>query len=215
MVDITSTEDAKISTLESRRLPNYTYKLKIELGFMQISTNLTFILDIPWPSYYDKFLDFFDVVNLDFIPWQSVGCVAKFGFYDRYWLLTITRNFFSTCDRSDRNRILLYVCSLSFFEIAPKLGLNRPNGGFGPIPWVISSSPKYRQHKLAKNCHPQIEIFSFFYPVAYMYSLAECCLLYVSDVPSLLHCFHIPDGNKALNSPQNDRPLKSYQTTDP
>lgn len=34
---------------ESRARPNFTYKLKIILGFMQIATNLQFVVDVPWP----------------------------------------------------------------------------------------------------------------------------------------------------------------------
>jgi hypothetical protein len=29
------------------------------------------------------FISTFNVVNLDFVPWQSVGCVSKFDYYTK------------------------------------------------------------------------------------------------------------------------------------
>eukprot|EP00808_Paulinella_micropora_P032171 g2190.t1 len=68
-------------TTSARAKPNFTYKFKILLSFFQICTNLTFVVDVPWPPLYSKFISLFSFVNLDFIPWQSLGCVARFEFY--------------------------------------------------------------------------------------------------------------------------------------
>jgi hypothetical protein len=78
------------------------YKMKIILSFMQIMTNLSFVVEVilgfptslepaaeppvvgasfsqvPWPDGFRKFLDLFQFVNLDFMPWQSLGCVTVF-----------------------------------------------------------------------------------------------------------------------------------------
>jgi hypothetical protein len=52
------------------------FKLKIIVGFLQITTNLSFVVEVPWPAYYRSFLDLFSFVNLDFLPWQSLGCAT-------------------------------------------------------------------------------------------------------------------------------------------
>ena len=70
--------------------PNFTYKLKIILGFLQITTNLAFALDIPWPTYYQQFIVSFSIVNFDFIQWSTVGCVASVDFYTKWIAITMT-----------------------------------------------------------------------------------------------------------------------------
>lgn len=49
--------------------PNFTFKMKIVLGFFQITTNLAFALDIPWPTNYQEFITSLGFVNFDFIQW--------------------------------------------------------------------------------------------------------------------------------------------------
>jgi hypothetical protein len=41
-------ENTPVLTAESRSRPNFTHKLKILIGFLQIATNLAFFVDIPW-----------------------------------------------------------------------------------------------------------------------------------------------------------------------
>jgi hypothetical protein len=64
-----------------RRRPNITFKIKIIIGFFQIVTNMAFVLDVKWPATYETFLSYFSFMNLDFVPWQSVGCVASYDYY--------------------------------------------------------------------------------------------------------------------------------------
>jgi hypothetical protein len=39
-------------------------------------------------------------VNLDFIPWQSVGCVSLFNYYTKFVTITITPIVVSQCFKS-------------------------------------------------------------------------------------------------------------------
>jgi uncharacterized membrane protein len=70
--------------------PNFTYKMKIILGFFQITTNLALALDIPWPTHYQTFINAFTLVNFDFLSWSSVDCVRKVNFWTRFWVFTLT-----------------------------------------------------------------------------------------------------------------------------
>jgi len=63
---------------------NFVYKVKIIISFLQIVLNMAFVLDVEWPPTYTSFISFFSFINLDFIPWQSVGCVTAFTFYQRH-----------------------------------------------------------------------------------------------------------------------------------
>jgi uncharacterized membrane protein len=87
---IDAANGAPVMVMETRAKPNFTFKLKIVVGFMQIATNLSFIVSVPWPSYYSSFIANFQFFNLDFIPWQSVGCVSGFDFYTKFLVITIT-----------------------------------------------------------------------------------------------------------------------------
>jgi TRAP-type C4-dicarboxylate transport system permease small subunit len=77
-------------TTELRNAPTFTYKMKILLGFLQILTNLAFVVDVPWPTIYSRFINLFSFVNLDFVPWQSVGCVSRFDFYTKLIITIVT-----------------------------------------------------------------------------------------------------------------------------
>ena len=59
------------------------------LGFFQISTNLTLVLNIPWPNTFKSFVQLFNVFNLDFIQWSSVSCVTVIDFYLKMILFTV------------------------------------------------------------------------------------------------------------------------------
>jgi len=70
--------DRRIASLEGiHTKPNFVYKMKIVLGFMQIGTNLATNVDIPWPSYYRAFINIFNFANFDFIRWASFSCVVN------------------------------------------------------------------------------------------------------------------------------------------
>lgn len=64
-------------------------KFKIMVSFIQVTTNLVFIVDAPWPTLYTTFLQQFDFLNLNFIPWQSVGCVTSISYYDKFWITAL------------------------------------------------------------------------------------------------------------------------------
>lgn len=71
--------------------PNFTYKLKIALGFAQIVTNLATGLEIQWPNTFQEFMLWLQVLNFDFILLQgsSSDCVSSFGYYRRYILVAM------------------------------------------------------------------------------------------------------------------------------
>ncbi len=74
-------------TAEDRSSPNFTYNLKILLSFLQIATSLMSFVTIPWPTYFQTFVNYFEFVNLSFIPWSSVECVTTLTFYDKLVLI--------------------------------------------------------------------------------------------------------------------------------
>jgi len=79
-----------VFTTEMRHRRNITYSLKILLGFMQIAFNLTFLNAVPWPRNYQKFMDLFNFININLVPWQSVGCVTPFDFYYKLIILCLS-----------------------------------------------------------------------------------------------------------------------------
>jgi hypothetical protein len=67
----------------------HTYKTKILLSFMQVTTNLNSAIDIPWPRLYNKFLTAFDFVNFNFLPWNSLSCIESFDYYAQMKVYTL------------------------------------------------------------------------------------------------------------------------------
>lgn len=59
-------------TRENREPPTLTFNLKSAVGFVQIATRLAAIVQIAWPRYFVSFIEKFELLNLDFIPWQTV-----------------------------------------------------------------------------------------------------------------------------------------------
>jgi hypothetical protein len=80
-------EMQEVNAAYSRRAPNLTFKIKIMIGFLQITMNMAFVIDVEWPATYRSFLQIFSFVNLDFVPWQSVGCVTQFDWYVKYGMV--------------------------------------------------------------------------------------------------------------------------------
>ncbi len=83
-------EHIKKVKLTSRSTPNFTYKMKIVLGFFQIVTNLSSSLNVAWPVAYAEFLSWFDFLNLDFVPWQSLECTTAIDFFTKLTLAAVT-----------------------------------------------------------------------------------------------------------------------------
>ncbi len=67
--------------------PNLTYKIKILLGFFQISTNMTAQLSMPWPPTFMSFVNVFSVLNLDFVQWSNVNCVTSLNYFVKLVLI--------------------------------------------------------------------------------------------------------------------------------
>jgi hypothetical protein len=55
---------------------DFTWKVKIMLGFFQIITNMAVALDVPWPAQFKKWVRVLDVINLDFLAISSTDCVV-------------------------------------------------------------------------------------------------------------------------------------------
>jgi hypothetical protein len=54
------------------RPPDFTYNLKILMGWFQITTSLLSVMAVSWPVAYATFMSNFNVVNFSFIPvWFS------------------------------------------------------------------------------------------------------------------------------------------------
>jgi hypothetical protein len=50
------------------RPPDFTYNLKILMGWFQITTSLLSVMAVSWPAAYASFMSNFNVVNFSFIP---------------------------------------------------------------------------------------------------------------------------------------------------
>lgn len=85
---------------ETRIKPNVVYKMKIVAGFLQILTNLTLSVTMPWPTHFRDFMLIFNFLNFDFLPWGTVGCVASLEYVDK----------------------IVIICSLPFFALLLGLG---------------------------------------------------------------------------------------------
>lgn len=73
--DFTSNKIPVLSSL-SRRAPSVMFKFKILTGFFQIITSAPFQAGVQWPSAYLAFIQNFQFVNFDFMPWSSLSCLA-------------------------------------------------------------------------------------------------------------------------------------------
>jgi len=80
---ITELSDWEILTPEIRSPLSLTYNMKIVVSFIQIATSILAFVDFTWPSYFSKAMQYFNFVNIDFIPWQSVQCATSLGFFDK------------------------------------------------------------------------------------------------------------------------------------
>jgi len=64
--------------------PNFTYKLKIVLGFSQIVSALLGTIEIDWPSTYRRVVSYLNFANFDFIKASAVECVVATQYYARW-----------------------------------------------------------------------------------------------------------------------------------
>jgi hypothetical protein len=63
--------------------PNFTYKLKIMLGFAQVVTNVATGLEVRWPESFKKMVSYLNPVNIDLFQFSSVGCMTTTTYYDK------------------------------------------------------------------------------------------------------------------------------------
>lgn len=70
---------------------NMTYKLKIIVSFLQISTGVSTALYVQWPKTFKTFISYFTVVNFDIISMSSFECLARDNYYPKYilWMCSI------------------------------------------------------------------------------------------------------------------------------
>jgi hypothetical protein len=71
--------------------PEFTYKLKILLGFIQILTNVSTALEIQWPASFVEFLQNFNPANLDFVQFTNVDCLSdNVDFFFKMYVWAVT-----------------------------------------------------------------------------------------------------------------------------
>lgn len=75
-----------IITRELRLPPQFTYNIKIALGFFQIASLLSSTLDTRLPSTYQTFISYFAFVTLDLVPWSTLSCVTHIDYYLQFLL---------------------------------------------------------------------------------------------------------------------------------
>jgi hypothetical protein len=65
---------------------DFTYQLKIVLGFLQIVTNIGTGLDIQWPSTFTNFILSIDVLNFNALLTNvsSIDCVSEVTYYIKF-----------------------------------------------------------------------------------------------------------------------------------
>ena len=86
-------DNPDILTIHGPPLPkdDFTYKLKILVTFIQITSNLATGLEIQWPSKYKEFVLWLDIANFDFIITRasSAECVGGFDYYTKYLIVVL------------------------------------------------------------------------------------------------------------------------------
>ena len=68
--------------------PDFTFKLKIALGFAQILSNVSIGIEIQWPNAFKSFLSFLTPANFDFVQVSSLGCVFSANYYTKLVIMT-------------------------------------------------------------------------------------------------------------------------------
>jgi len=112
--------------------PNLTYKLKIILGFFQISTNLTFSLNMPWPRNFVEFVSIFNIFNLDIVQWSSVNCVTLINYYSKMLIIGFIP--------------ILALLVISLFYLAPHYWKHR-----GGLPFLQVPDPVFHDRMARKR----------------------------------------------------------------
>jgi hypothetical protein len=82
-------QPTQVLTKEDRARSTVTFNLKILVSFFQISGSLSSVVDTPWPGGFLTFMGWFEFLNFNFIPWQSVECVASFDYYTKFLVVSL------------------------------------------------------------------------------------------------------------------------------
>lgn len=120
--------------VSNRRSASFTYKIKILVGFLQISLVIAFLGNISWPTYFQSFIGVFAIVNFDFLPWQSLGCAAS-GFF----------NFHVKALMTCLIPIIVFVILLCIFILPHKLC-----AGKGPATEATLATREWHRNKFYK-----------------------------------------------------------------
>lgn len=67
--------------------PNFMYKLKIALGFVQILSSVILNWEITLPTNFKNFIGIFNIFRFDFLAGASVDCIVSVDFIDKFWIL--------------------------------------------------------------------------------------------------------------------------------
>jgi hypothetical protein len=60
---------------------------------LQVASNLSFAVEVPWPEWYAIFLQYFSFANLDFLRWSNIDCVVTMTYYERYLIVIMMPGF--------------------------------------------------------------------------------------------------------------------------
>jgi hypothetical protein len=58
------------------------------ISYIQISLAIVGLIQTPWPSDFQSFLQVFDFINFQFLPIGSVQCFTRFDYFDKLFLIT-------------------------------------------------------------------------------------------------------------------------------
>lgn len=70
-------------------MPNFMYKSKIFISFLQVAMHAVEQGDIVWPSYFQAFISKFAFFSFDFIPWQSLSCATELNYISKAWMVAV------------------------------------------------------------------------------------------------------------------------------
>lgn len=75
----------KKSLLENHQAisPQFVFKIKILVGFVQIAAGIALSLDTPWPTIFKEFLSY-SFTYFDIVTWARIACVYEVDFYDKH-----------------------------------------------------------------------------------------------------------------------------------
>jgi len=148
--------------------PNFTYKMKIALSFVQIVTNVAIGLETPWPATFKTFIGWFNPANLDFVQLSAVRCVVKSTYYMKLWTFVVIP-------------VILIACVLLFVTLP---GIIRTRG---------SSLEAKTARKIVRKKTWKLVLFTLFlvYPSVSSFVLRLYVCKYVDGVAYLVADFAV------------------------